>query len=82
MLIFDEDWAADSPIALPTSAGSLRDLLMPCSCHALLPLRSRNRISESREPRLISPPGLLSWECLGVSEGIRTPDIQDHNLAL
>jgi hypothetical protein len=47
-----------------------------------LPFCSQNRTSEKREPRPLSRPGLLTWEFLGVSEGIRTPDIQDHNLAL
>jgi hypothetical protein len=47
-----------------------------------LPICSQNRTPESREARPSCGPGLLTCGFYGVSEGIRTPDIQDHNLAL
>src|SRR5713226_2905479 len=38
--------------------------------------------SRMREPRPSFRPGLLTCYFSGVSDGIRTHDIQDHNLAL
>jgi hypothetical protein len=47
-----------------------------------LPFCSQNRTPVAAEARF--PPGAGPLTCYfsGVSEGIRTPDIQDHNLAL
>jgi hypothetical protein len=43
---------------------------------------SQNRTAARREARLSPQPSILTCENTGVSEGTRTPDIQDHNLAL
>jgi hypothetical protein len=48
-------------------------------CNAKAPRIGREK---RREARPLSGSGLLTCINNGVSEGIRTPDIQDHNLAL
>jgi hypothetical protein len=61
--------------------------VLPCIPHDLSPQPGtwpggRPAVALTCAPDGPPAHGLLDCEIFGVSEGIRTPDIQDHNLAL
>ena len=56
---------------------------MPASSRdSARPSRPQNRALKDQRPRLCFEPGPLTCLNIGVSDGVRTRDPQDHNLVL